>query len=144
MSPRARPGIGRRVSNQAPAHGVRLVKADGLEGVAVVEDARIEASLPEMAVAPLFVVEILRVAHVEGVQGLAQGIGGPGDADEMDVVAHQAIGPDGESELGRAFAEHVKVAAVVRVLIEDRLAVIGELEHMMGISGGDGAGDAAH
>jgi len=97
--------------------------------VAVVEDARIEPALPEVAVAALLVIEILRVAHVEGVQGLGQGIGVPGDADVVDVVAHQTLGPDGESELGHAFAEHIEVAAVVGVLLEDRLAVVAALEN---------------
>jgi len=66
-------------------------------------------------------------------KALARESGVPGDADEMDVVAHRAVGPDGEAELGRTFAEHVEVAAVVAAL-----------EDMMRISGGDGAGDSAH
>ena len=144
VPPRARPGIIRRVRDKATPHGVRFVVAYGLEGVAVVENGRIEPALPEVAVAVFLVVKILRIAHVESVQGFGQGIGIPGDTDILDMVAHQAVSPDRESEFGQAFAEHVEVAAVVGVLLEDRLAVVAALEDMVRISGSNGAGNSAH
>jgi hypothetical protein len=102
--------------------------------VAIVEDARIEASLPEMAVAPLFVVEILRIAHMESVQGFAERIGGPRDADVMDVVCHQAVGPDVEGVAPRVKPEPVEIAAVVGVLFEDDLLVIAALGDLVRVT----------
>lgn len=81
---------------------------------------------------------------MEGVEGPGEGVVGPRDADVMDVVCHQAVGPDVEGVAPRVKPEPVEIAAEVGVLFEDNLLVIAALGDLVRIPEDDGAGESGH
>ena len=66
------------------------------------------------------------------------------DEDEMDVVGHQAIGPDGDALLAALARQEVAIEFVVLVGEKHPLAPIAALRHMMRKAGDNEAGDAGH
>jgi len=55
----------------------------------------------------------------------------PRRENQMDVVRHQAIGPDLHRRLAAALAQEVAIELVVRRLEEHRLAAVAALGHVM-------------
>ena len=135
----ARPRIGRGVVNEAPANWICLDEAHRLEGVSVVEDGGIKTALPEVAPDVASGVEVLGVTHVERVEGPGQTGFRMGDTDVVDVIGHQAIGPDLYGEALAVFGEPTEVDLVIASLFEHGVAVVSELEHVVGEAWGDGA-----
>jgi hypothetical protein len=62
----------------------------------------------------------------------------------MDVVRHQAIGPDLHRRLAAALGQEVAIELVVRRLEEHRLAAVAALGHVMREARNDDAADARH
>ena len=89
-------------------------------------------------------VEIAGVEPVRARQGERQARRIGGREDEVDVIGHQAIGPDGDAEPQAGFGEPVPVERVIVRPEEQRLVAIGALRDMMGSAGNDDAGDAGH
>jgi hypothetical protein len=85
-------------------------------------------------------VEILGIAHVEGVESSGQGALGLGDTNNVDVVGHQAVSPDIHGESLRIFTEPIEIAAVVGFGLEDRTVLIPPLHEVVGVSGEGNAG----
>lgn len=83
-------------------------------------------------------------APVQIAEGAPQPILALRRRDDMDVVGHQAIGPDLDRRLGRRFAEQVAIEAVIRIAEERRLPPIAALGDMVRNVGNDQAGDASH
>jgi hypothetical protein len=67
-----------------------------------------------------------------------------GDEDEMDVVRHQAIGPDGDALLAALARQQVAIEIIVIFAEEHALAPITPLRHMVGKAGDDKSGDAGY
>ena len=64
--------------------------------------------------------------------------------DQMDVVGHQAIGPDLDPEFAAGFGEPIAIERVVLVAEKDALAPIAALSDVVGNAGQDDASDAGH
>ena len=62
----------------------------------------------------------------------------------MDVVRHQAIGPDRDALLAALARQQVAVEFIVLVAKEHPLAPIAALRHMMGKARDNKAADAGH
>lgn len=63
--------------------------------------------------------------------------------DQMDVVGHEAIGPDLHAA-STGLLGQIAVDLLVAVFKEDRLAAVAPLGHVMRQSGHDDAGEAGH
>ena len=61
-------------------------------------------------------------------------IGLPGDADQVDMVGHEAVGPDLQAALGGEFGQPMEVMVVIVRLHEDCLPVISPLRDVVGIT----------
>jgi hypothetical protein len=58
-----------------------------------------------------------------------------GDEDEMDVVRHQAIGPDGDALLAALARQEIAIKFIVLIAEEHALAPVAALRDMMGRPG---------
>ena len=85
-------------------------------------------------------IEILGVAHVERVEGAGQGPLDPGDANDMDMVGHQAVGPNINAVANGILVEPVEISSVVGIGLEDRPIVISTLNDMVRESGNGDSG----
>jgi len=85
-------------------------------------------------------VEILGVAHVESVESAGQGILDLGDADEVDMVGHQAVGPDVDRVARGVFLKPIEVAAIIGLGLEDELVIVPPLDDVVGVTDDGGAG----
>ena len=139
MAPGARPRISWRVIDKAPADGISFDEAHRFKGMSIVQDGGIEAALPEVALDVALGVEVLGVAHMKRVEGAGQAGFCMGDTDVVDVVRHQAIGPDIDGEALAVFGEPSEVDLVIAGLFEHGVAVVSELKHVVGEARGDGA-----
>ena len=94
MTARARPGPLVRPSAEPGAHRVAFDIAGGGEEVRLVEDAGSEPPLPEIAAPALAQVDRTGIAPMGLAQAVGEPLGGVRHEDQMDVVGHQAPGPD--------------------------------------------------
>ena len=84
------------------------------------------------------------VAAVRVGEGAAEPVLVRWHDDEVDVVWHQAIGPDLRTRALSRLAEQVEVELVVAVLEEGLLPAIAALGDVVGIAGKHEAGEACH
>ena len=62
----------------------------------------------------------------------------------MDVIGHEAIGPNRNAELSTQFCEPIAIELIVPRLEENTFTAIAPLSHVIGRVGNDDAGDARH
>jgi hypothetical protein len=62
----------------------------------------------------------------------------------VDVVAHQAVGPDEDSSALRSRREQGQIQGSVGIREEDLLAPAPTLDHVMGHSWHDNSGESRH
>ncbi len=81
---------------------------------------------------------------MDGSEDARQGVIFDGDADDMDVVRHEAIGPDFEFVLPGILGEPFQIAGVILRHGEHGLPVIAPLGDMVGVTYGYGTGYSRH
>ena len=81
---------------------------------------------------------------MDGSEDARQGVIGAGDADDMDVVRHETIGPDFEFVLPGILGEPFQIAGVILRHGEHGLPVIAPLGDMVGVTYGYGTGYSRH
>jgi hypothetical protein len=91
-------------------------------------------TLPKVPNAAGLAVIVLGVLHMDGSKDARHGVIGTGDADDMDVVRHEAISPDFEVALPGILGEPFQIAGVILRHGEDGLPVIAPLGDVMGIT----------
>jgi len=130
--------------DQVCADRVTLDIAQRNPEVPLIEGARVEAGLEEMAHAPAARVEIQRIAAVGTAQSDGHGGGLVRDDDQMDVIGHQAIGENAQPGLFTVGLETVQIRLAVGVGEEDALVVDAALSDMMRHTYGHGARETGH
>jgi hypothetical protein len=66
------------------------------------------------------------------------------NGDDVDMVGHQAIGPDRDIGAVRRVGQQIEIECIVAVLEKRSLAPIASLGHVMGDAGEDYSGKACH
>jgi len=69
---------------------------------------------------------------MERIEGPGQAGFRTGDADVMDVIRHQTVGPDVDVEAAAVFGEPSEIALMIAGILEDAVAIIAVLEDKMG------------
>ena len=64
--------------------------------------------------------------------------------DEVDMVRHQAIGPDRDPPLAASRCQKIAIELVIGGVAEQAFATHAALRHEMRQAGNDDAGDASH
>ncbi len=85
---RAGPPVFPGGAHHAGAHGVEFNIGRGAPGVVLVHGVRVEPALPEVALAGVHAVDVLRVHKVGAPECAAQGVFVFGHGDQMHVVRH--------------------------------------------------------
>jgi len=67
-----------------------------------------------------------------------------GDQDQMDMIGHQAVGPDRDTMLAALLTQQIAIEFVVGIGEKHVLAPISALGDMMGQTGNDETSDAGH
>jgi hypothetical protein len=135
----ARPDVVLSAIDKARTDGIVLEEANLLENAPVVQNAGKEPPPPEMAGQPFLAVKILRVSHVERVECPGKGIFGLRDADKMDVVRHEAIGPDFDVISIGALLEPTQIPPEIRFLLKHLLLIVPPLGDLMRVPDDGGA-----
>ena len=143
MAARARPWPVTRRGAQPGAHWVSLDIARG-EQVRLIQDAGREPPLPQIAPPALAEVDVVGVAPVGLAQAVRQPRSGLGHKDQVDVVGHQAPGPDRDPCGPGVLGEERLVEEVVVRAEEGRLAAIATLGDMVRQAGRNDAGETRH
>jgi hypothetical protein len=110
----------------------------------LVHRKRAESTLPEVAAPPLSAVDPGRVPAVRSGQSPAESLGGFGNRDQVNVIRHQAVGPDGDAVAAAGLGQELPVEAVVRRFQKRRLAPIASLGDVVRISWKDESSGAWH
>ncbi len=121
MGPGARPAPAFRPAAQPRSHGIELDVAEADVQTPFVERDRAEAALPEGAAPALALVDLKGVATVRLAERGGEAVRARGHEEQMDVVRHQAPGPDGCPCFRAAVAEQGYVAGIVVIRVECRL-----------------------
>jgi len=66
------------------------------------------------------------------------------DDDQMDVVGHQAIGPDFAAGTARSVGQEVAIQRIIGVFEERLLTAVAALGHVIGRAGDDDAREPGH
>ena len=104
----------------------------GRGDLSIVHRDRSEPPLPHVTRAPRAGVDIAGIAPVEVAEGAPQPVLVGGHDDGMDMIGHQAIGPDLGMRPLRRLREEIEVERIIRVLEEGRLAAVAALGHGCG------------
>jgi len=110
----------------------------------VFDDAREKAILPDAAGLLQFTVEVLGVHLVGKADAARQGGLRPGYGEQVDMVVHQAPGPDLNVMLLSVACQQFQIYLPIFIIEENRGAVVAALGDVMRISGGDDTGDSWH
>lgn len=89
-------------------------------------------------------VDIAGVAAMEIAKGAAERILVARDSHDVDVVRHQATGPDLDPVAFCCLGEQVEVERIIAILEERPLAPVAALGHVMGNAWQDHAGETGH
>lgn len=89
-------------------------------------------------------VDPLRIAHVQRLEHLLQAIFGFRHRDQVDVVAHQAVGEHLDLVFLGVVLQPAQIGLAIVVCKEHLLAPIAPLGDVVGDAGTDGAGKAGH
>jgi len=81
---------------------------------------------------------------MEGVKGKCKPSLGLRDTNEVDVVWHQTVGPDGYSVTQGVFMKPIEVAMVIGFDLKDGLVVVPPLDYMVRIANNGRAGETGH
>ena len=79
-----------------------------------------------------------------GSHGARKTVPVAGAEDQMDMVWHEAIGPDRHGSLVHLPAQDIAIDILIAVFEEDRLAAIAACGDVMGTAGNDNAGETGH
>jgi hypothetical protein len=71
---------------------------------------------------------------MDGSEDARQGVIGAGNADNMDMVRHEAIGPDVETMFPGVLIEQFQIAGIILRRGEHGLPVIAPLGDMVGVT----------
>ena len=81
---------------------------------------------------------------MDGSEDAHQGVIGTGDADDMDMVRHEAIGPYFQTMFPAVLIEQFQIAGVIPRRGEHGLPVIAPLGDVVGVTYGYGTGYSRH
>jgi len=144
MSACAAPRVVFSAGREAGPNRIELDISSGRERVRVVHHVGSEASLPEVTTPTLASVDLGRIAPVRFADGLAQTIWRSGNRYEMDVVRHEAVGPDLDPMPVAPFAHEGEVQEVVVSAEERLLPAVTPLRDVVRQERDDRAGHAGH
>jgi hypothetical protein len=144
MRARAAPRIVFGPRDEAGANRVEFHIPCCGERVPVVHHVRSEASLPEITAPPFAPVDLRRIAPVSFTDGPAEAIGRSRNHDEVDVVRHEAVGPDLDLAAVAPFCSESDVEAVIVRAEERPLSTVTALRDVVRQGGDDYAGQASH
>lgn len=100
--------------------------------------------MPDVPRGVCFIIDVLGILHVDEVEGLGQGFRGLRHDNGMDMIRHQAIGPDIEAVFPGIPAEPLPVLGVIIFFDENDTPVIPPLGDMVGITNGNSPGLPRH
>ena len=112
--------------------------------VAALDRAGIEPRLPHVAATPAPGIPIARVCRIRASQDAGQGVRALRHRQQVDVIGHQAIGPNSEAELAAVLAEHVQVDGAVLIGEKGGLPAIPPGGDVVRKAGHDDAGETGH
>lgn len=137
------PPIFRR-AHQAGADRVLRDIAYGLPKMVFIHGDGAEPPLPEMARPIVTPVDKVRLLPVRLGEHVAQAVLVAWHDNEMDVIGHQAIGPDCGLRSLRACLDKRKIPRLITVLKKHRLAAVAALRDVMGNIWHNKAGNSGH
>ena len=109
----ARPLVILRPPRHACSHRIPLHLGDSSPKVAGDQHATVETVLPQMPGAPGARVEVLRITAMHAPDENTDGIIAWWDGDEMDMIAHQAIGQHSHFGVFQILAQQTKIGVAV-------------------------------
>jgi hypothetical protein len=140
----ARPAVVRGFIHQRGADRVAFHIRHRAPQVQIFERTGKESRLPDVSAPAVFQVEIARIVGVRAPHDASQGTGAVGHGDQVDVIAHQAVGPDAQVVAFRVAAEQVEIELAIQVSCENVLAGVAALGHLMRQAGDDNPRDSRH
>lgn len=114
---------------------IELDITDGVLQISLVHDTRIKSSLPKMPLPSLAKIDCASVVSVGFPDGCTQAIFGIWHRDEMDMIWHQAIGPDIDSVASSRCRHKINIVRVVFFTKKSALPAVASLRYMVGQAG---------
>lgn len=146
--PTAGCGTGPRVffssGHHAGPNGIALHIVNWRPEMLIVENTGEEPALPKITVEMILHIETKRISSVGISQHATWRIGFFWNQDKMDMVGHQAVGPDFDAVPGGVFAKEGKVMLAIPGLEKDFTPPISALGDVMRQSRNHYSGDPTH
>jgi hypothetical protein len=89
-------------------------------------------------------VDIPRIVAVDIAEGAAEGIFVCGYCDDMNMVGHEAIGPNLDAKPPSRIREQIEIKLIVAILEKGRIPPVSALGDMVRDTGKDDAREACH
>jgi len=100
--------------------------------------------LPKVPRRLIFLVVILGISHMDGVECSGKGIGSGGHADKMDMIRHEAVCPDFEAVLPGILGEPAQIVGVIVRMAENGLPVVASLRDVVRVTDRNGTRNSWH
>jgi len=144
MRPGAAVGIAVRLAYDLRPHRIEFDVSGGGQEVFVVHHKRSETALPEMPPPAFAEVDVARVTPVCLADPPPQPVLVLGHGDQVNVVGHQAVSPDGHSALFTPLRHQIDVRLIVLLREERLLPPIPPLRHVMRVAGNNNSCQSSH
>lgn len=130
----AAPGIVLGTSDQAGPNGIPFDVARGRKEIVIIENERGETPLPQVPAPLLAEVDASRVASMGLANGPAQSILRGRNGDEVDVIGHEAVGPDLNPAFAAPLGHQLQIGDVVLLAEKRLLPTVPPLRDVMRIT----------
>jgi hypothetical protein len=127
MLPSTGPPILLCLLNHTRSDRILLHISHGGIDMPLIQDRGIEPPLPEMTGGSSTTLDILGILHVKQIECAGQGIFVGRHTDEVDMVAHEAIGPDLHRISLAVLFEPFEILQVIDICPKNHLAVVATL-----------------
>ncbi len=133
MSAIARPAVVRRVIHHSCPYGIAFDVAAAAQKVSLrIDQACLEAALPQRAAAPIDVINVLNEAPAEVLHHAGEAVWPSRRCQQVHVIGHQHVGIDRAAILACRIKQAVEVEPVVFLGKEGGLPVIAPLDDVLG------------
>src|SRR5712671_274997 len=122
------------LSYDARSNGISFHIPHCVPKMPFIQNGGLESPLPQMAGFGMSEIEINPIAAMNTLKRTAQGILPFRNDDEMNMIVHQAIGPDSKGVFDALLDEHLHIGAAIDVIKEHIRFTVSALCHMVWVS----------
>jgi len=144
MTPCAAPSPFLRLLHELRTDRIHLDVSSTCQRIGFIKGTRRETALPKVAAPLLTKVDHPGISAVRLANRPPQSNGSFRDSHKMNVIRHQAVGPNLNTALRAVFGHQLKIGPIIVIFEEGALTTVPTLSHVVRNTGNDRPGESGH